>query len=62
MTIQTPQTIWPSVKVRAFWGLEDFLNLKPGTSKLRHFLFTWLKKQGVEDALIQPASPIDNPE
>lgn len=24
--------------------------------KLRHFLFTWLKKQGIEDALIQPYS------
>ncbi|MFP3011742.1 MAG: tyrosine-type recombinase/integrase [Rickettsia sp.] len=24
--------------------------------KLRHFLFTWLKKQGVDDALIQPYS------
>jgi len=24
--------------------------------KLRHFLFTWLKRQGVEDALIQPYS------
>jgi len=24
--------------------------------KLRHFLFTWLKKQGVEDAVIQPYS------
>lgn len=24
--------------------------------KLRHFLFTWLKKQGVKDALIQPYS------
>jgi integrase/recombinase XerD len=24
--------------------------------KLRHFLFTWLKKQGVDDALIQPFS------
>ncbi len=24
--------------------------------KLRHFLLTWLKKQGVEDALIQPYS------
>ncbi|MCX7337995.1 MAG: site-specific integrase, partial [Alphaproteobacteria bacterium] len=22
----------------------------------RHFLFTWLKKQGIEDALIQPFS------
>ena len=24
--------------------------------KLRHFLFTWMKKQGVDDALIQPYS------
>ncbi len=24
--------------------------------KLRHFLLTWLKKQGVDDALIQPYS------
>jgi len=24
--------------------------------QLRHFLFTWLKKQGVDDALIQPYS------
>ncbi|HEY9757516.1 MAG TPA: tyrosine-type recombinase/integrase [Oculatellaceae cyanobacterium] len=24
--------------------------------KLRHFLFTWLKKQGINDALIQPYS------
>ena len=24
--------------------------------KLRHFLFTWLKKQGLDDALIQPYS------
>ena len=24
--------------------------------KLRHFLFTWLKKQNVDDALIQPYS------
>ena len=22
--------------------------------KLRHFLFTWMKKQGIDDALIQP--------
>ena len=22
--------------------------------RLRHFLFTWLKKQGIDDALIQP--------
>ena len=24
--------------------------------KLRHFLLTWLKKQGIDDALIQPYS------
>ncbi|WP_236038581.1 tyrosine-type recombinase/integrase [Ktedonobacter robiniae] len=24
--------------------------------KWRHFLFTWLKKEGIEDALIQPYS------
>ena len=24
--------------------------------KLRHFLFTWLKKQGIDDAMIQPYS------
>ena len=24
--------------------------------KLRHFLFTWLKKQGIDDSLIQPFS------
>ncbi len=29
-------------------------NLSP--YKLRHFLLTWLKKQGIDDALIQPYS------
>lgn len=24
--------------------------------KLRHYLFTWLKKQGIDDALVQPYS------
>ena len=33
-------------------GLEQ--NLSP--HKLRHFLLTWLKKQGIDDALIQPYS------
>ncbi len=28
--------------------------------KLRHFLFTWLKKQGIDDALIQPYSGHDH--
>ncbi|KJW02593.1 phage integrase family protein [Rickettsia endosymbiont of Ixodes pacificus] len=29
-------------------------NISP--HKLRHFLFTWLKKRGIDDALIQPYS------
>ncbi|WP_276969221.1 hypothetical protein [Ferrimicrobium acidiphilum] len=29
--------------------------LDPGR-RLRHFLFTWLKTQGIDDALIQPYS------
>ncbi len=33
-------------------GLER--NLSP--HQLRHFLLTWLKKQGIDDALIQPYS------
>lgn len=28
--------------------------------KLRHFLFTWLKKQGIDDALIQSYSGHEN--
>jgi integrase/recombinase XerD len=28
--------------------------------KLRHFLFTWMKKQGIDDALIQPFSGHDS--
>lgn len=28
--------------------------------KLRHFLFTWMKKQGVDDALLQPYSGHDS--
>jgi len=30
--------------------------------KLRHFLFTWLKKQGIADALIQPYSGHERPQ
>lgn len=33
-------------------GLEH--NISP--HKLRHYLLTWLKKQGIDDALIQPYS------
>ncbi|MBD2564269.1 MULTISPECIES: site-specific integrase [Nostoc] len=27
-----------------------------GYDRLRHFLLTWLKKQGIDDAMIQPYS------
>ena len=33
-------------------GLERPISLH----RLRHFLLTWLKKQGIDDALIQPYS------
>lgn len=32
------------------------MNRSISPHKLRHFLFTWLKKQGIDDALIQPYS------
>jgi len=39
-------------KYSAQAGLKTFIS----PHKLRHFLFTWLKKQGIDDALIQPYS------
>nr|WP_242837082.1 hypothetical protein [Dehalobacter restrictus] len=33
-------------------------NLSP--HKLRHFSLTWLKKQGIDDALIQPYSAYES--
>ncbi|WP_338107471.1 tyrosine-type recombinase/integrase [Brevibacillus laterosporus] len=43
-------------KILAKYSEESGLvqNLSP--HKLRHFLLTWLKKQGIDDALIQPYS------
>ena len=32
------------------------MNRSISPHKLRHFLFTWMKKQGIDDALIQPYS------
>lgn len=45
--------------------LKDYTNLAnmPHTitpHKLRHFLFTWMKKHGIDDALIQPYSGHDS--
>lgn len=41
-----------------FGGATKKANIAQSLSphKLRHFLFTWLKKQGIDDALIQPYS------
>lgn len=39
-------------KYSALAGMESSIS----PHKLRHFLFTWLKKQGIDDALIQPYS------
>ncbi len=38
------------------YGEQAGLSQPISPHKLRHFLLTWLKKQGVEDALIQPYS------
>ena len=43
-------------KILANYAHEAGLPRSISPHKLRHFLFTWLKKQGVEDALIQPYS------
>ena len=39
-------------KYTAEAGIEHSIS----THKLRHFLFTWMKRKGVDDALIQPYS------
>ena len=36
------------------------LNRNISPHQLRHFLFTWLKKKGLDDALIQPYSGHEN--
>jgi len=43
-------------KKGASYLFESSLNKSISPHKLRHFLFTWLKKQGIDDALIQPYS------
>jgi integrase/recombinase XerD len=43
-------------KILARYADEAGLNKSISPHKLRHFLFTWLKKQGIDDALIQPYS------
>ena len=43
-------------KIMEHYAKEAELSKPISPHKLRHFLFTWLKKQGIDDALIQPYS------
>ncbi|MCY9665340.1 site-specific integrase [Paenibacillus alginolyticus] len=43
-------------KILAKYSEEAQLSQNLSPHKLRHFLLTWLKKQGIDDALIQPYS------
>lgn len=43
-------------KILANYTIEAGMKQSISPHKLRHFLFTWLKKQGIDDALIQPYS------
>jgi integrase/recombinase XerD len=43
-------------KILADYAIEAGMKQSISPHKLRHFLFTWLKKQGIDDALIQPYS------
>jgi integrase/recombinase XerD len=43
-------------KILAQYTKTAGMNRSISPHKLRHFLFTWMKKQGIDDALIQPYS------
>jgi integrase/recombinase XerD len=43
-------------KILADYAIKAGMQQSISPHKLRHFLFTWLKKQGLDDALIQPYS------
>jgi integrase/recombinase XerD len=43
-------------KILAIYSSEAGMPQSISPHKLRHFLFTWLKKQGIDDVLIQPYS------
>jgi len=43
-------------KIMEYYSKEAGMEHSISPHKLRHFLFTWLKKQGIDDALIQPYS------
>lgn len=52
-TLFTPRGIR---KILANYATKAKMPQSLSPHKLRHFLFTWLKKQGIDDALIQPYS------
>lgn len=43
-------------KILSEYGAKAGMKHSLSPHKLRHFLFTWLKKQGIDDAFIQPYS------
>jgi integrase/recombinase XerD len=43
-------------KILADYAMQAGMQQSISPHKLRHFLFTWLKRQGIDDALIQPYS------
>src|SRR5438046_3891820 len=43
-------------KMLARYAAQAGITRSVSPHKWRHFLFTWLKKQGIDDALIQPYS------
>ena len=43
-------------KILEKYAMTAGLNRAISPYRLRHFLLTWLKKQGIDDALIQPYS------
>ena len=51
-----PYTDRGILKILAVYSKEAGMKHSISPHKLRHFLFTWLKKQGIEDELIQSFS------
>jgi integrase/recombinase XerD len=43
-------------KILTQYAKSACMDISISPHKLRHFLFTWMKKQGIDDALIQPYS------
>ena len=50
------QRVGDRVAFDGFHGAKAGIERSISLHKLRHYLFTWLKTQGIDDALIQPYS------